>query len=76
MFPIRAVTRYADFGILLSSQRENLLDPFNTGTVKVHKVVEGIMYGRGVDNWRGVLSSTADYILCMISLRIRLVQLW
>jgi hypothetical protein len=30
VFPVRAVTRYADFGILLISQRENLLDPFNT----------------------------------------------
>jgi hypothetical protein len=51
VFPVRAVTRYADFGILLLiSQRENLLDPFNTGTVKVHKVVEGIVFGRGVDN--------------------------
>ena len=63
MFPIRAVARYTDFGICLISQRENLLDPFNTGTVEVHKVVEGIVSGRGVDNWRGVLSSTADYIL-------------
>ena len=62
MFPVRAVTRYADFGILLISQRENLLDPFNTGTVKVHEVVEGIVFGGGVDNWRGHLSSTADYI--------------
>jgi hypothetical protein len=50
VFPVRAVTRYADFGILLISQREDLLDPFNTGTVKVHKVVEGIVFGRGVDN--------------------------
>ena len=49
-------------GILLISQRENLLDPFNTGTVEVHKVVEGIVFGGGVDNWRGVLSSAADYI--------------
>jgi hypothetical protein len=70
VFPVRAVTRYADFGILqifqrenlLVSQRENLLDPFNTGTVEVHKVVEGIVFGRGADNWGGVLPSTTDYI--------------
>ena len=63
--PVRAVTGYAEFvtlPILLISQRENLLDPFNTRTVKVDEVVERIVFGRLVGNWRWVLSSTTDSI--------------
>jgi hypothetical protein len=62
MSPVRVVARDADLDILLVSQRENLLNPFNTGAVKIHKVIEGIVFGGGIGDWRGILSPAADYI--------------
>jgi hypothetical protein len=69
VFPVRANTRYAEFVIFPISQPEDFLDPSNTRTVKVYEVVERIVLGRPIGDWRWVLSSTTDYIF-MVSLRI------